>query len=58
MPDLGYCYKTCPIGKKASEEFLEKNNSVYDAASDFWAFTDECFKNCPYKDEHKRELER
>ena len=53
--NLEYCYKCCAKGKKASDEFLEKNNSVYDAASDFWSFTDECFKTCPFKDEHKKE---
>lgn len=53
--DLEYCYKKCLKGKTASTRFLEKNNSVYDAAIDFWAFTDECFKTCPYKDEHKKE---
>lgn len=53
--DLEYCYKNCVRGKSASEEFLEKNNSVYDAVSDFWAFVDECFKTCPYKDKHVKE---
>jgi hypothetical protein len=50
--DLDYCYKKCSTGKKASDEFIDKNNSVYDAAVDFWSFTDECFKTCPYKDAH------
>lgn len=53
--DLDYCYKCCEKGQKAGKEFLEKNNSVFDAASDFWAFTDKCFKTCPYKDIHKKE---
>lgn len=53
--ELEYCYNHCSKGKKISEEFLEKNNSVYDAASDFWAFTEECFKTCPYKDMHVKE---
>jgi hypothetical protein len=56
--NLDYCYKICSVGKKAAAEFLDKNNSAYDAAIDFWSFTDECFKNCPYKDEHKKELEK
>ena len=58
LPNLDYCYKCCEKGKKASDEFLDKNNSVYDAASDFWSFTDECFKTCPYKYEHKKEKKR
>ena len=53
--NIDYCYKVCEKGKKAGEKFLEKNDSVLDAASDFWSFTDECFKTCPYKDEHKKE---
>lgn len=50
--DIGYCDKICMIGKKASEDFLLKNNSAYDAALDFIFFTKECFKTCPYKDKH------
>jgi hypothetical protein len=53
--DLEYCYKKCRIGKKASDEFLNKSESVFDAASDFWAFTEKCFKTCPYKENHTKE---
>lgn len=53
--NFDYCYKCCEKGKKASDEFLNKHNSVLDAVSDFWAFTDKCFETCPYKDELKKE---
>jgi hypothetical protein len=53
--DITYCNNKCSIGKAASEKFLDKNNSAYDAAIDFWAFTDECFKTCPFKDAHNEE---
>lgn len=52
--DLEYCYKCCEKGKKVSNEFLDKNGSVYDAVYDFWSFTEECFKTCPYKEEHQK----
>lgn len=47
--DFNYCYKKCPIGKQASAEFLDKNNSAYGAAMDFNLFIDECSKTCQYK---------
>jgi hypothetical protein len=48
-----YCDTQCPIGKKKSEEFLNRYNSAYDAALDFIWFTEECFKTCPYKEQHE-----
>ena len=57
--DITYCNDECPIGKAARDEFLDLNNSAYDAAMDFRFFTDNCFKTCPYKDIHlKREQEK
>lgn len=57
--DITYCNDECPIGKAARNKFLNLNNSAYDAAIDFWAFTDICFKTCPYKTIHlKREQEK
>lgn len=53
--NLTYCNTQCPIGMKARKDFLNDNNSVCDAASDFWAFTEECFKTCSYKDKHLEE---
>jgi hypothetical protein len=50
--DITYCNNNCPIGKVAREQFLEINNSAYDAALDFRHFTANCFKTCPYKIEH------
>jgi hypothetical protein len=45
-----FCINECPLGIKKSDEFLNKNNSVYDAVADMWSFVDECLKTCPYKD--------
>ena len=56
--DITYCNYECPIGKAARDEFLNLNNSAYDAAMDFRFFTDNCFKTCPHKAIHlKREQE-
>ena len=53
--DITYCNNECAIGKATRENFLEINNSALDAVIDFWAFTENCFKNCPYKDKHTKE---
>lgn len=53
--NLDYCNENCPIGKKAKDEFLNDNNSVFDAVIDFWYFVDECIKTCPYKDKYTTE---
>lgn len=47
--DIKYCGECCDIGKAAQEKFLDKNNSAFDAAIDFWDFTENCIKTCPYK---------
>jgi hypothetical protein len=52
--NLDYCSDICSIGHQASEDFLTSNNSAYDAAIDFYCFAEKCFKNCPYKDAHKK----
>ena len=44
--NITYCYEKCPIGKTASERFLQQNNSVLDAVTDFQFFTEECAKTC------------
>ena len=41
-----YCYKECPIGKAKSEEFLDANNSAYDAALDMMWFVEKCSETC------------
>lgn len=51
--NLDYCYEKCTIGNCASKEFLNNNNSAYDAAMDFLRFTEDCFKTCPYKEVHQ-----
>ena len=51
-----YCDKKCEIGTKQSEKFLKENNSAFDAAMDFVFFTDECFKTCPYKEQHLNKI--
>ncbi len=53
--NITYCDKNCLIGKEKSKEFLDSNNSAYDAAMDFMWFVEECFKTCPYKDKHTEE---
>lgn len=53
--DINYCRKICSIGKAKSEEFLDRNNSAYDAAIDFLVFTDKCFETCPFKDKHSKD---
>jgi hypothetical protein len=53
--NIDYCSKKCPIGIKACKELLAESESVFDARIDFELFTVECFKTCPYKDEHKTE---
>ena len=53
--DITYCHKKCCIGQQKSDEFLNRNNSAYDAAVDFWFFVDECFKTCPYATEHNKQ---
>lgn len=50
--DFVYCSKKCQIGISKSAELLNMNDSVYDAAFDFNAFAEECFKTCPHKEEH------
>ena len=55
--NIGYCDNICPLGSKKSEEFLDKNNSVFDAAIDFTYFVEECFKTCPYREYHIKETE-
>ena len=53
--NCSYCDKVCPIGRQASKDFLDSNNSAYDAAMDFLAFVENCFRTCPYKDKHLKE---
>ena len=55
--NIRYCNKYCHIGREKSREFLNNNNSAYDAALDFVWFTEECFKTCPYKAEHDDNVE-
>ena len=50
--DINYCDTKCPIGKKASKEFLAKNNSAYDAAIDFINFVENCSKTCTNKEQN------
>ena len=52
--DITYCNNKCQKGIEARDKFLNENNSAFDAAVDFWAFTDECYKTCPYKAEHEK----
>ena len=45
-----FCIKGCPLGIEKSKEFLDKNDSAYDAAMDMYFFVEECLKTCPHKD--------
>lgn len=51
---LDYCYKKCMKGKNTGEKFLVEADSVFDAVSDFEDFVKDCFKTCPYKNEHDK----
>ena len=50
-----FCIKCCHIGKEKSEELLNKNNSVYDAAMDMHIFVEHCIKTCQYKCNFKQD---
>jgi hypothetical protein len=51
--DITYCGKQCPIGKAASDLFLDINNSAIDAAFDFRSFINNCYIACPFKCKHR-----
>jgi hypothetical protein len=53
--DITYCNEKCPIGIAARDEFLELNNSAFDAAIDFGIFTENCFKTCPHRAAHDKQ---
>ena len=53
-PNIRFCGEYCKIGKEKSKEFLDSNNSAYDAALDFMWFVDKCFINCSHKDKHNK----
>ena len=55
--DISYCYEQCKAGKAAGKTFLAISESVFDAAYDFNCFVENCFKNCPYKEEHNKHKE-
>ena len=46
---FSYCDNGCEKGKKMLNEYLDKNNSAFDAFVDFQYFVEECSKSCPYK---------
>ena len=50
--DIRYCYEKCKVGKEVGERLLNQNNSVFDAATDFNFFVEECFNTCKYKEQH------
>ena len=50
--NIEYCNNQCQKGIEARKNFLTKNDSVYDAVSDFQAFTTKCFETCPFKAKH------
>jgi hypothetical protein len=52
-----FCIKECAFGKAKSNEFLDRNDSAYDAAMDMCFFVDECMKTCPHKDKFSKAKE-
>lgn len=54
--DITYCNEKCTIGIAARDEFLDINNSVFDAAIAFRFFTKNCFKTCPHRAEHEKQI--
>ena len=48
--DISYCYEKCLLGQAAVEDFLNKNSSVFDAATDFRLFVESCSESCPFKE--------
>jgi hypothetical protein len=38
------------LGQATAEDILNKNHSVFDAASEFRFFIERCSENCPFKD--------
>ena len=56
--NIEYCYVSCTIGKNAAKSYLGACESVLKAAFDFQYFTENCFKTCPYKQEHLKEKDK
>lgn len=54
--DVTYCAEHCEIGIVAKKLFLNKNDSVFGAASAFWQFVDNCTNVCPYKAERAQSV--
>jgi hypothetical protein len=50
--DITYCLEKCLTGNAASKNFLNSQNSIFDAVVDFQLFTTKCFETCPYKEAH------
>jgi hypothetical protein len=48
--DISYCYEKCLLGRAKAEDFIYKNNSVFDAATDFRFFVESCLESCPFKE--------
>ena len=47
--NIAYCGEQCEIGKKVKKTCLANCDSIFDAVSDFWNFTENCAKTCKYK---------
>ena len=52
--NITFCKNQCQLGQSAVKVYLEMNESVMDAASDFRKFTANCVKTCPYKAKHMK----
>jgi hypothetical protein len=51
-----YCIECCKIGEAAKRVYLNLNESVFKAVLDFDNFTDNCYKLCPFKKEHNKNI--
>ena len=51
-----YCINKCHKGMTTAKEILDKSDSVFDALTDFEAFIEDCYKNCPYKAEYEHKV--
>ena len=52
--NFNYCNEKCPVGIAACDSFLRKNNSAYDAITDFRIFVENCAKTCTCPEVHKK----
>ena len=52
--NFNYCNENCPVGTAARDSFIRKNNSAYDALTDFRLFVENCAKTCTCPEVHRK----